>query len=80
MRGSFGLILAADVLYNQDVALDPAMLARFVGLLDWSLDSTGVAIIGFVERNVGGLADVGGAGLRGAGPGGGACRPPETRR
>ena len=58
VQGSFGLVLASDVLYNQDALLDAPMLKRFAALLDWSLDAHGIAIVGYVERNTRGLEDV----------------------
>lgn len=56
----FGLILASDVLYTDHFSTryDPEMLERFVRLLVWCLTPGGTVLIGHVERNCMGLADV----------------------
>lgn len=60
VRGGFGLIVASDVLYTDHCSTryDPSMLARFIGLIDWSLTAGGTVIIGHVERNCMGEADL----------------------
>ena len=56
----FGVVLASDVLYGPHVACryDPETLERFVRLLDWSLAPGGTVLLGHVERNCRGEADL----------------------
>ena len=56
--GDFDLVLASDVLYTQHERYEPDMLRRFAELVDWSLGSDGVAIIGHVERTHHGTSDL----------------------